>query len=130
MNAVSEKLLEKPKNIDQEFDKWLEEISPNLYLFNRKEILVDILRVCDPSINMLLSFFDYHIGNQHSRKKLSSQFYGKNTKYKKLVGNAVLIENHKLFRRSMPLQALVFHEPATTELDSTQGATMFGAVRA
>ena len=113
IQAVIEKLLEKPKNLDSESGNYWEEIKSNLYLFDRKERLANYLR--NVKLSDCTEFFDRYI-SAHSaeRRKSSSQLYGKGTKYPKATATAidtgakkiVIIKSPTEFKRSMTLEPL------------------------
>jgi insulysin len=106
IQAVRERLLEKPKNLDQESSQYWEEIKNATYLFDRKERLA--LFLCTVTLEDCVVFFDRHISKGSSeRKKCSSQFFGKGTRYPKTVAeNVVLIKDPTEFKRGMSLQPI------------------------
>lgn len=109
--AVVEKLLEKPKNLDQESTRFWNEIISANYLFDRKERLAKHLKTV--VLSDVLNFFDSFLSaSSPKRRKCSSQFFGKSTKYPRVLAhkNIVLIKDPASFRRSMPLASVrIFH---------------------
>jgi secreted Zn-dependent insulinase-like peptidase len=105
--AVIEKLLEKPKNLDQESMRHWEEIKNAFYLFDRNERLAKHLR--NVKLSDCTEFFDLFIAAQSGeRRKVSSQLYGKGTKYPKAEAgtNKVIIKNPIEFKRAMSLEPM------------------------
>jgi secreted Zn-dependent insulinase-like peptidase len=90
----------------KESSKFWDEIKNNMYLFDRKQLLVDFLQSVSLSPAILLLFFDRYIQPSLLRKKFSSQFYGANKKYDRSSINGidvVLINDPTSFKRSMSL---------------------------
>jgi insulysin len=117
IQAVVEKLVEKPKNIDEETDRMWGEVKSNTYLFDRKARCASCLQTLPLSVDMLLSFYDRFIRgdkkhyNPH-RRKISSQFYGSKFDVyrnswtgKEAEGQekTVVITDPAAFKRQMPL---------------------------
>ena len=105
--AVVEKLLEKSKNLDQESTRFWNEITSANYLFDRKERLAKHLKTV--VLSDVLNFFDTYLSaSSPRRRKCSSQFFGKGTKYPRALAHkdVVLIKDPALFRRSMPLASV------------------------
>eukprot|EP00981_Chlorochromonas_danica_P009292 scaffold2602_cov177-Ochromonas_danica.AAC.13 len=79
IQSAIDKLLEKPKNLNNEAGEYKEEIVNKTYLFNHKDYLVEKLR--DPSVinhQSILAFFDDYVrAGSTKRHKFSSQFFGK-----------------------------------------------------
>lgn len=77
VQAVIENLTEKPKSLDNEASRHLEEIRAGTYLFGRKHLLAKILsdekRV---TLLRMVEFLDFYFLNSVTRKKFSSQFVG------------------------------------------------------
>ena len=110
VTAVKEKLLEKPKNLDEESDQYWEEISYQTYLFHRHELMVQRLE------NSLLvtkelakTFFEkYFLASSPDRVKLSSQFFGAKTTFPAADSTnqnkeVMMIEDPSLFKHKLPL---------------------------
>ena len=107
IQAVVEKMLEKPKNLDQESARYWEEIKSATYLFDRKERLAKHLRSVD--LSECLKFFDLHLSaSSAERRKCSSQFFGKGTKYPTVPekSNTVVVKNAAHFKRTMSLEPI------------------------
>ena len=116
IQAVIEKLLEKPKNLDQESSRYWDEIKNATYLFDRKDRLAKYLQTV--VLQDVLSFFDNFIAaDSMRRKKCSSQFFGKGTKYPRDLPhkNAVLIKDPAEFKRSMLLSPVVTYSAVLTK---------------
>ena len=119
IRAVCEKLLEKPKNLDQESSKYWVEIRNNTYLFNRKELLVEMLKDSSLNVKSLLEFFDRYLNSSsNKRSKLSSQFFGKDyalpedaaTTTENGNKKVVKISDPSLFKRTFPLLPVESYE--------------------
>ena len=107
IQAVIEKLLEKPKNLDQESMRHWEEIKNAFYLFDRKERLAKHLR--NVKLSDCTEFFDLYIAAQSGeRRKVSSQLFGKGSKYPKSEAgtNRVIVKNPIEFKRAMSLEPM------------------------
>ena len=124
IQAVTEKLTEKPKNLNQETGNHWEEIKNGTYLFLRKHQLANYLKTI--SLTDCMNFFDEYIcpplslptttpsSSLNTRKKICSQFFGKGTKYPKNDSagctkgvEVVLIDNPNEFKRKMMLLPVV-----------------------
>jgi len=126
VSAVRMQLIEKPKNQYEEFSDFYSEIESKTYLFRRRALLADSLASIDVTVPILLAFFDRYISaTSDQRIKVSSQFYGQGTVYKKLKGSTVavngkdtrkvvLISEPSLFKEMSPLLAAPNHEPHAT----------------
>lgn len=103
--AVREKLVEKAKNLDQESTRYWNEIKNETYLFDRKEQLSSYLT--SATLSDCLLFFDKYFAQQSGdRRKCSSQFFGKGTRYPKATSldkNVVIISDPSAFKRTMTL---------------------------
>lgn len=76
IQAVVEKLLEKPKNLDKETMRYWDEITSGSHLFSRRQREADFLR-SSVSLEDLKKFFDrYLVPSSSHRRKFSSQFFG------------------------------------------------------
>jgi insulysin len=112
IQAVVEKLLEKPKNLDQESSRYWEEIKSASYLFDRKARLAKYLR--SVTLKECLEYFDqYFAVGGADRRKCSSQFYGKGTKYPKPSSDpkVVIIKDSSHFKRTMSLEPIRSYLP-------------------
>ena len=78
IDAVVENLTEKPKNLDDEARRHVEEIRSGCYLFSRRYMLAKLLRNDQNPINLphILKFYDQFILSTTKRKKFSSRFTG------------------------------------------------------
>ena len=106
--STVEKLLEKPKNIDEESGRHWEEVDSGMYVFDRRQLKAGYLSRGDGiTIPLLLEFYDRHILNKDTRIKFSSQFFGAGKKYPRQTaggaGSTVLITEPGVFKRSMHL---------------------------
>ena len=112
IQAVVEKLLEKPKNLDQESSNYWGEIKTATYLFDRKARLAKYLR--SVTLEECLDYFDqYFAVGGADRRKCSSQFYGKGTKYPKTSSDpaVVIIKDPSQFKRTMALEPIKSYTP-------------------
>lgn len=129
VTAVIEKLVEKPKNIEEviaffswtmcttsallklfnfvkECDQLWTEVSNGMYWFGRKPTLAKALRSGAVTQSSLLLFFDEFVGAcSPLRRKFSSQFYGKGKRYVNPVGSGAVevVEEPVEFRRAHSL---------------------------
>lgn len=120
IRATIEKLIEKPKNLDEETGALWDEIRKTMYLFDRKALKADYLRgvlkankeckdVSDCNfLKDIKSFYDIHLrAASDCRRKFSAQFYGQGTKYPSkesiLPPKTILIEEPGHFKRDMQL---------------------------
>jgi secreted Zn-dependent insulinase-like peptidase len=101
VTAVVEKLLERPKNVDQEGDQLWVEVKAGTYWFERKNVLARVLKR-EASVSSLLSFYDSFVAGP-TRVKFSSQFYGKGTTYVRADVGVRVVGEPSAFRRSMGL---------------------------
>lgn len=77
VEAVIENLTEKPKSLDKEANRHLDELRAGCYLYGRKQLLATILS--DKTMvtqKRMLAFFDLYFLNVANRKKFSCQFAG------------------------------------------------------
>jgi len=111
--AVCEKLLEKPKNIDQESSRYWEEIKSGSYLFDRKKQLAAALQATPVAAlhEALLLLFDSLVLKSSHRKKFSSQFFGKgansNNASDEKKPEAVVVRDAADFKRSLQLHSVL-----------------------
>ena len=103
IKAVKESLTEKPKSLQKETNHFWSEINSGSYLFNRNIKEAKFLETV--KLEDLVDFFDTFISPvSTTRVKFSSQFYGSDQEYPKVMPDGVqLIENPTSFKRSMPL---------------------------
>lgn len=112
--AVVDTLLEKPKNLNEESNKYWDEIDSSLYLFQRNRFMSEYLRSADVSLSTVLSFFDEYLSaSSAARRKLTSQFFGAaatvpmtTTMTTTMSMPVVVIADPHSFRNSMPLMAV------------------------
>eukprot|EP01034_Spumella_vulgaris_P021908 gene21909-27985_t len=105
VTAVVEKLIEKPKNIDEESGRYWEEIRTGRYLFDRKKQLCGRAPVHS-------GFYDRYLLDRALRVKFSSQFYGSTTKYHAVTGaNTLLVRDMSVFKRTVALHPVQVYEP-------------------
>eukprot|EP01041_Mallomonas_annulata_P009052 gene9052-18749_t len=107
IQAVIEKLVEKPKNLDQETQRHWQEISSSTYLFNRRQLQADFLQNIKLSDVML--FYKMYIMPNDTRRKFTSQFYGANQYYpldKKShmkKSKVIIVKDPAVFKTTLPL---------------------------
>ncbi|KAJ1414617.1 Metalloenzyme, LuxS/M16 peptidase-like protein, partial [Ochromonadaceae sp. CCMP2298] len=115
VTAVVEKLLERPKNVDQEGEQLWAEVKSGTYWFARKTVLAGVLRgeggVGGATLPALLSFFDRFVQASPLRSKFSSQFYGKGTRYVRAEEGVELVGEPSAFRRSHSLMKVPAFAP-------------------
>lgn len=117
VHAVVEKLVEKPKNLNEETEHYWAEIKNAMFWFPRKHVLANVLRSeVFSATGCLLEFFDRFISaSARTIIKYTSQFYGKSAKYVKSqcssAAVAVVITDPVLFKRSMPLDPVPIYTP-------------------
>lgn len=108
--AVVDTLLEKPKNLNEESNKYWDEIDSSLYLFQRNRFMSEYLRSADVSLSTVLSFFDEYLSaSSAARRKLTSQFFGAAATVPMattMTMPVVVIADPHSFRNSMPLMAV------------------------
>ena len=108
VDALCEKIMEKPKNLDEETGRVWTEISFSFYTFDRRERKAAILR--STTLENTIAFAHrFLLAGSADRTKFSSQFFGKNTEYPphSTDGDRVrVISDPAAFKRSMPLQAV------------------------
>jgi secreted Zn-dependent insulinase-like peptidase len=114
VSAVIDLLTEKPKNLNEECNRYFQEIKTNTYLFTRKHLMATLVK--DFTIADVKAFMARYLLPNENRKKLSSQLMSARAaqelggKVKPEAGNnVVVIKDPALFKRTMPLLAL---EPA------------------
>lgn len=109
IHAVKEKLIEKPKNLDEETDRYWEEISNQTYLFHRNQLMVE--KLDSPTLitkEVIIEFFErYLLASSSHRIKFSSQFFGGKTTFPSASSwdttKGLLIQDPNLFKRKLPL---------------------------
>ena len=124
VQAVIEKLVEKPKNLNEETEAYWHEIKSAMFWFPRRHVLAKVLRSEAFSTSAhVLEFFDRFIAatastsssSSSSRIKFSSQFYGKSCRYVKAQSvqpqQVVVVHDPSLFKRSMPLDPVPVYTP-------------------
>lgn len=103
IQAVIELLLEKPKNLQKETNRFWGEISSGTYLFDRKIREANFLRTV--TLDDILEFYDIFVSPLSAqRTKFSSQFFGAKRPYPSAEpAGVVLVTNHTTFKRAMRL---------------------------
>jgi len=106
-NVLISKKTEKPKQLQTQTDWFWQEISSQLYQFDRVEREVEVLKTI--SLQELLEFFDRHIKNKRTRAKLSVRQFNKELweihakRPKEYHPHEVQIQNVWQFKLQMPL---------------------------
>ena len=98
-----ELLLEKPKNLQKETNRFWEEMSSGAYLFNRKIKEAQFLR--SVKLDDIIEFYDHFIAPTSERRvKFTSQFFGAKHPYPEgKSDDVIVITDHTSFKRSMKL---------------------------
>lgn len=110
IEAVKDKLLEKPKNLNEGSRNYWSEIKSRAYLFGREKLLAEALTPL--TLNDIIEFYDTYLSSSSSsRQKFSSQCFGAKTSYPTDVsspGNVstILIDDPNKFKRMQPMKAL------------------------
>lgn len=124
VQAVCDKLVEQPKNINEQARQLWGEIKTNTYLFERKQLLKAALQSLPVSVAFIGSFLDRFVCKAKARAgatpqppqrtKVSSQFYGKDFARFRDSGDAgektVVINDPAVFKKQMALQPLKIFE--------------------
>ena len=120
IHAVLESLLEKPKNLNEEFNRLFAEIKTATYLFNRKKLLADL--VAQITLPAVLEFVNRYLLPNARRRKFSSQLYSAAHAYPAALTNTnnslIVIQDATVFRRSMPLASVERLDASTLALSS------------
>ena len=110
IEAVKDRLLEKPKNLNEGSRQYWSEIKARTYLFGREKLLSEALTPI--TLNEIIEFYDtYLLSTSSSRQKFSSQCFGAKTKYPLSVSSpgdvpTILIEDPNKFKRNQPFKSL------------------------
>ena len=93
VEAVIENLTEKPKSLDKEANRHLDELRAGFYLYGRKQLLAKILSdTTTVTPARMLAFFDLYFLNTENRKKFSCQFSGSGSTSVEAQQTAVSVE--------------------------------------
>jgi len=107
--AVKDRLLEKPKNLNEGSRNFWSEIKARTYLFGREKLLAEALTPL--TLKDIMEFYDTYLLSSSSRQKFSSQCFGAKTRYPSTVsspGNVptILIDEPNIFKRKQPMKSL------------------------
>lgn len=114
--ATIEKLLEQPKNMNEETQQLMEEIRQNTYLFDRKETLATRLKaIAETELRQIvIAFLRKYILDANTVCKFKSMFYGSKHSYTKIENSAdiTIIRDPVVFKQSMKLLPYTSYEEA------------------
>ena len=107
--AVKDRLLEKPKNLNEGSRNYWSEIKARTYLFGREKLLAEALTPL--TLKDIIEFYDTYLLSSAARQKFSSQCYGAKTRYPSEVsspGNVptILIDEPNKFKRNQSMRSL------------------------
>lgn len=112
INATIEGLLEKPKNLSEEASKYWNSIISKKYLFNSDAMVASYLQSNTITVSEVLDFYSRMLlSSSNSRRKFSSQYYGKDTVFHEYSvddkdNGVVVVAEPIRFRRSMSLNSI------------------------
>jgi len=115
LSSVITKKLEKDKSLKQEsYRYWKEIVNPHTYIFDRAQREVELIEKIQKQD--IIGFYDKYISpDSKHRRKFTSQVWGKGFEMgpvedlKKKHPNLVVIEDKRVFKRSLPLFPLVYN---------------------
>jgi secreted Zn-dependent insulinase-like peptidase len=115
--ATIEKLLEQPKNLNEDTQQLMEEIRQNTYLFDRKEALAAYLKPLAPETELrplVIDFMQKYILDVDKRCKFTSMFYGAKHCLVKAEGSSdmLVIRDPVAFKQSMKLLPYTSYDEA------------------
>ena len=118
ISAVTERMKEKPKNLDNETDIYLSEIQSQTFAFQRRKTLCD--EVQKITLDDLLKMYDMYFLPSPTRRKLSSQYFGCNAACPPSAVSpfgvpTILVDDPEVLKSQLTMLPLQDHEKAIQE---------------